>query len=105
MSEIKWAYDQQTGSFSALPASAFLLPAIILASLLPFIEKCYSKQKFKPRPLPVNFDKELYQKFATRYKELKLKQSKTALTIREELELYRLTKPPWSKPGEYWHYR
>jgi hypothetical protein len=104
MSEIKWAYNEQTGSFSALPASAFLLPVLVFIGLLPFIEKLYNKQKFRPQPLPLDFDKDLHQKFSIRYKELKSKQLEAGLTINEQLELQRLTKPPWSKPGEYWHY-
>jgi hypothetical protein len=105
MSEIKWAYDEQTGTFSALPASIFLLPAILLAACLPFAEKAYNKYKYRPESLPDNFDKKLHDRYAVRYKQLKAKQRQTELTLNERLELHSLTKPPWSKPGEYWHYR
>ena len=29
-----WAYDSETGSFSALPASPFLVPALIIMSII-----------------------------------------------------------------------
>lgn len=104
MGEIKWAYDERTGSFSALPASPFLLVALCFLPILALLNKGYEKYNRRPRPLPPNFDKEMYDRYAIRYKELKAKQATSELTLDEKLELQNIIKPPWSGPGEYWQY-
>lgn len=104
MSEIKWAYDESTGSFSALPASNFLLAAIGFICLLPLIEQGYWHHITRPKPCP-NIDKELWAHYAERYKHLFHKMSNDIeLTLPEKLEWAKITRPPWAKPGENWTY-
>jgi hypothetical protein len=105
MSEIKWAYDENTGSFSALPASPFLLVALGAVALLPLAEKAYNKAKYGPSPLPSNFDWQLYHQYKERYKILKTKkQSGEQLDFTEIAEWQKLSRPPWAESGEIWAY-
>ncbi len=108
MSEIKWAYDKETGSFSALPASNFLLLALAGLGLLPFIEKVYWYRLRKPQPCP-DVNLELYEEYAKDYKRLAPKfynfdGKQPEMTLDELLRWERILYPPWCKPGEKWIY-
>lgn len=104
MSEIKWAYDENTGSFSALPASNFLLIAIGLTGLLPLFERVWWRRFTKPQPCP-NIDLDLWNKYKTRYKILLNKRTNgEELTLLELLEYERIIHPPWGEPSETWTY-
>lgn len=105
MSEIKWSYDAQTGSFSALPASPWLLPALGLVCLAPIAEKILEEAAKKPEPVPNVFDPILYQKNKQLYHELINKQaSPVGLTQDEEMQLLSIMRPPWATGGELWTY-
>jgi hypothetical protein len=105
MSEIKWAYDSNTGSFSALPASPFLLVALGALALLPLLEKAYMIQKNKPVPMPADFDWKLHSEYKERYKYLQAKkESGQQLDFAEMIELNNIKHPPWAKGGELWTY-
>ena len=104
MSEIKWAYNEGTGSFSALPASNFLLLAIGFICLLPLLEKGYWEHKRKPKPCP-NIDANLHKVYAERYKELLPKYiAGDSFTVEEYLDWKNIQHPPWAEPGETWAY-
>lgn len=105
MSEIKWAYDSQTGSFSALPASPWLLPTLGLLCLAPLVAKIVEEAEKAPEPLPADFDPALFAEYRATYRDLMGK--KTAglqLTSEESLRLQIIEHPPWAKPGETWSY-
>lgn len=103
MSEIKWAYDESTGSFSALPASPFLLPALGFLCLLPLLEKLIEEGQKNPRPC--NIDLRTYNEYKWSYLELNRKKIYGGgLTDQEHLELEALMRPPWAEPGELWTY-
>lgn len=105
MSEIKWAYDSQTGSFSALPASPWLLPALGLICLAPIAEKMLEEAAKNPEPVPNTFDPVAYQQNKQEYHALINKQvSSVGLTLDEEMRLNSIMRPPWAKPGELWTY-
>jgi hypothetical protein len=101
MSEIKWAYDSKTGSFSALPASPFLLLAIGAIVLLPLLEEAYYKNKFKPVPHASNFDPILHEQYRRRWKQLNDKKAAGAqLTWEEIAEISQMQNPPWRQPED-----
>lgn len=103
MAEIKWAYDATEGSFSPLPASPFLLPALGLICLFPIIEKMMDEARKNPRPC--NIDKEKYKRYKERFHYLIQKESKhNGLDDNETLELHSLMNPPWADPNELWTY-
>lgn len=105
MPEIKWAYDENTGTFSALPASSFLLPALGLLCLAPLIERALDKINENPRPLPNGFNYDLFCRYQQRYKELAKKRAiQGELTDQEYIEWHQLMRPPWAEPGELWTY-
>jgi hypothetical protein len=105
MSEIKWSYDAQTGSFSALPASPWLLPALGLICLAPIAEKMLEEAAKKPEPISDAFDPVAYQKNKQLYHELIHKQaSSVGLTQHEEMQLLNVMRPPWATGGELWTY-
>jgi hypothetical protein len=104
MTNIFYAYDSQTGSFSALPASPWLLPAMGAFALL----AAYQKYKLSrpsiigeaPEISPVIRD--IYGK---RYRELIHKKHwQGGLDFRESIELQNIQNPPWAEPGEVWTY-
>ena len=108
MSEIKWAYDENTGSFSALPASKFLLLALLSLGILPFIERLYWHQITKPKPCH-GVDPKLYEEYARDYKILAPKfynhdGKQPKMTLEELLRWERILYPPWCKAGEKWTY-
>ncbi|MFZ9365816.1 MAG: hypothetical protein ACO253_07995 [Burkholderiaceae bacterium] len=105
MSEIKWAYDTETGSFSALPASPWLLPALGLFLLAPIAQKIAEEAAKDPRPLGDKFDPGAYMQNKLNYHHLtRKKASPEGLTLQEELELISIMNPPWAEPGELWTY-
>lgn len=105
MSQIKWAYDENSGSFSALPASPFLLLALGAVALLPLLEEAYNKQKFKPQPLPPDFDWNLYNEYKQKYHELKAKKiSGQEFNYADTISWQRVIYPPWHNEPGRWSY-
>lgn len=101
MSEIKWAYDERTGSFSALPASPFLLVALSIIAFLPFIEKAYYRHKHGPKEPDATFDNTLHEQYRKRWKELQAKKAAgQTLSWQESAEIMQMMHPPWSKPED-----
>lgn len=105
MSEIKWAYDETTGSFSALPASPFLLLALISLPFLWLIGKGINKYKFRPQPLPPNFDPKLYEQYRLIYKRLKAKRdSGQKFDYVDGIQWSQVRYPPWRTDSDPWVY-
>lgn len=105
MSEIKWSYDSQTGSFSALPASPWLLPALGLICLAPLLAKIVEETEKAPKPLSANFDPILFEQYRAIYQDLMGKKlAGVQLTSEESLRLQTISNPPWARPGEVWSY-
>lgn len=105
MSQIKWAYDESTGSFSALPASPWLLPVLGLMCLAPLIEYIWEKADNAPKPLPADFDYKLHAKYKDIYLELKHKEKQQGyLDSWDRNRLVEVQNPPWALPGEIWTY-
>jgi hypothetical protein len=103
MTNILWAYDESSGSFSALPASPWLLPAI---GLLAFAALC--KKIKPPSAVVVDTGRPIdYQTMAcnsSRYYQLLERQSIGDLSESEQVEMINLAHPPWARPGETWTY-
>jgi hypothetical protein len=105
MSEIKWSYDAETGSFSALPASPWLLPALGLLCLAPIAQKIAEEAAKDPKPVNAKFDPIVYLENKQLYHELVNKQaSPVGLTQHEEMQLLSIMRPPWATGGELWTY-
>ena len=107
MANIWWAYDESNGSFSALPASPLLLPAIGIFFLLAVFERMAendrSKEILKPaREVKVNMS--LHESNRQRYYQLLEIIKVRPLNEDEDSEMYQLQHPPWSDPGEVWTY-
>lgn len=104
MSNIWWAYDESSGSFSALPASPALLPALGVF----FLAAVFSAGKEKPRVIETYPDGNPYmgEHLANkpRYDELINIMGYRELTDKEQSELHRLKHPRWAKDGEVWCY-
>lgn len=107
MANIWWSYDESKGSFSALPASPLLLPALGIFLLLAFFDKMAedgrSKKILKPA-CEMNIDRTLYDSNKKRYHEMLEILKKRQFNEDEDSEMYRLAHPPWSEPGEVWTY-
>lgn len=105
MSEIKWAYDSETGGFSALPASPWLLPALGLLCLAPIAQRIVEEGQKDPKPAGKDFDPVLYLEYKLTYRSLVQKQfSCQGLTTEEEMQMISIMNPPWAEPGEVWTY-
>jgi hypothetical protein len=107
MSNLWWAYDESNGSFSALPASPLLLPAIGLFFLLAIFDQMGGKGsagKIIETADRVNEYGGLFDSNKIRFDQLIATMRRRQLTEEETSELYRLQHPPWAKPGEVWTY-
>lgn len=107
MANIWWAYDESNSSFSALPASPLLLPALGLFFLLAVFDRLTEADKSKEvtklaRDLKI--DRTLFDSNKKRYYELLEVIKVRPLNDDEESEVYRLCHPPWSESGETWTY-
>lgn len=101
---IFYAYDSATGSFSPLPASPWLLPAMGVFALLAAYKKCELS-----RPVivgePPEIDPKVLNSYRARYNKLiDKKHWGDGLSFEESIELNNLQRPPWAKPGEVWTY-
>jgi hypothetical protein len=107
MLNIWWAYDESSGSFSALPASPLLLPCIGLFFLFAVLDKSQNGSK-AGRILEsadrAKADMTAFEINRTRYKRLLAILAERPLTEQEDSELYQLEHPKWGKPGEDWTY-
>ncbi|MGA1073398.1 MAG: hypothetical protein ACO3S3_12115 [Pseudohongiellaceae bacterium] len=104
MANIWWAYDENNGSFSALPASPVLLPAIGLFLLLAAFDKMNSGPKVIGKTDALTKYPELFEANKTRFHELLVIMKRRPLTSDETAELYKIQHPPWADPGEVWTY-
>lgn len=104
MTNIFYSYDSQTGSFSALPASPWLLPAMGAFALLAAYQKYKLSQPsiIGVAPCINPIIRDIYSK---RYGELiNKKHWGGGLTFEESIELRNIQYPPWAEPGEIWSY-
>jgi len=104
MANIFWSYDESEGSFSPLPASPWLLPAIglfALAALFQAIKSSQPPEELGPMP---PYDPILYEKNKTRYYYLIQRKADYGLSEDEQSELNRLIRPPWASKGQIWTY-
>jgi hypothetical protein len=107
MANIWWAYDEDNGSFSALPASPLLLPALGLFFLLAAFDKMRSKDnggKMTGRADKVLNYGPLFEQNKARFNELLAIMRRRQLNEDESAELYQIQHPPWAEPGEIWTY-
>lgn len=107
MVNIWWAYDENNGSFSALPASPLLLPALGLFFLMAVFDKMSSENnggKVIGRADKVLNYGPLFEQNKVRFKQLCDIIRKRELSEDERSELYQLQHPPWAEPGEIWTY-
>jgi hypothetical protein len=107
MANIWWAYDENNSSFSALPASPLLLPAIGLFFLLAVFDRMAERDRGKQIIKPASelkVDRTLFSSNKQRYCEMLEILKVRPFTEDEESEMYRLEHPPWSDPGESWTY-
>lgn len=87
--------DEDSGKIGAIPASPFLLPALILMLLAPFIELLLGLIGFWAAP-KIPLTEEQYQKCKQRYHYLIHKRRVKWLTPEETRELEELTYPSWN---------
>ena len=104
MANLWWAYDENNGNFSALPASPVLLPAIGLFFLLAVFDKMNSGPKVIGKTDAISKHGELFEANKTRFYELIAIMRRRPLTDDERTELYKIQHPPWADPGEVWTY-
>ena len=100
-----WGIDCDSGKISALPASPFLLPAVLVYCVLWFIG-LFIPRKVRTEPIPHNFNQKEYARNKIMYHYLcdKLNRGQQ-LTDSEKYALnYALPRPSWAKPGEWWTY-
>lgn len=107
MANIWWAYDEDNGSFSALPASPLLLPALGLFFLLAAFDKMSNGEN--AGKVIGNTDRvlehgPLFEQNKVRFGELIAIMRRRELNEDETAELYKIQHPPWGKPGEVWTY-
>jgi len=107
MANIWWAYDEDNGSFSALPASPLLLPAIGLFFLLAVFDKMSSGENAGKVTGSANRVLEygpLFEQNKARFNQLLTIMRRRELNEDEKSELHRIQHPPWAGPGELWTY-
>lgn len=107
MANIWWAYDEDNGSFSALPASPLLLPALGLFFLMAVFDKMGNGEN--AGKVTGNTDRvleygPLFEENKARFKELIAIIRQRELNEDETAELYKIQHPPWAEPGEVWTY-
>ena len=98
-----WAYDEQSNSFSALPAGPFLLPALLAASVAVVCQK-FRRNAVNPKNLISQsiYNSPEYQHAKQRYYYLiNKKATENGLSIQEEAELWRLKTPWWANGGQW----
>ena len=107
MANIWWAYDEDNGSFSALPASPLLLPAIGLFFLLAMFDKMSNGEnagKVTGSASRVLEYGPLFEQNKARFNQLLAIMRRRELSEDERSELHRIQHPPWAEPGELWTY-
>ena len=107
MANIWWAYDESNGSFSALPASPLLLPALGLFFLLAVFDSMSNGESAgritgdTDRVLEYG---PLFEQNKVRFEELLAIMRQRPLDDNETAELYKIQHPPWATTGEVWTY-
>jgi hypothetical protein len=102
---ILWGVNSDTQNIAALPASPFLIPAILLYGTLWIISKILRIGEEKPRPVPVNINWDEYWQNKVESDRICNK-----IKSRQELtpeDIYRLTiiaQPSWADPRDWWVY-
>ena len=104
-----YSYDDENKKISPLPASPYLLPAVIVYVLL-WAGSCISSF-FNRSSNTENVTKtmgltyETWRPYRDRYICLIDKKNRQGLTPNEARELARVQYPPWAKHGEVWTYK
>ena len=107
MANIWWAYDEDNGSFSALPASPLLLPALGLFFLMAVFDKMSNGENAGKVTGSANRVLEygpLFEQNKARFNQLLAIMRRRELNEDETAELYKIQHPPWAEPGEVWTY-
>lgn len=107
MANIWWAYDESEGSFSALPASPLLLPALGFFFLLAVFDKMSGGKnsgKVTGSADRVAEYGPLFDRNKIRFSELLIIMRRRQLSDDEQAELREIQHPPWAAPGEVWTY-
>lgn len=101
MANILWAYDEERSSFSALPASPWLLPAIAIAGVVAAVRSCQPKEIILD--VSPEIDKEEYERNKIKYRSLMQKYPRE--WTEDEWMTYRaISYPSWWKEGPPWGY-
>lgn len=102
MANLIYSYDDSSGSFSPLPASPFLLPAIFLWAFFKFATNAKEIKKIT-NSSPIEMPEKFYA-YKKRYHEMIEIQGRRDFTDKEHSEFHSLIYPPWGEPGEVWTY-
>lgn len=104
-----YSYDEENNKISPLPASPYLIPAIIAYCFiwLGSLTARYFKGNIGPENVTKsrNLSYETWQIYRDRYIFLVDKRRNHGLTVAEIKELAGLQYPPWAKRGEIWTYK
>lgn len=99
-----WAYDSESNSFGALPASPFLLPALAIMGVLSLFGFGRVRVSSNAEMLGEFGKSSEYRKCEARYNELEEKERRGwELSTEELLEMDRLNHPKWNA-YKLWHY-
>lgn len=106
-----YVYDEESKAISPMPASPYLLPAIVGYGLLWFVSILvdsfngtgigHRQNVSKSRGV----DYETWKVYRDKYLLLVKKREDYGLTSAEIQELYLIQHPPWAKPDEVWTYK
>lgn len=104
-----YSYDEGDGKISPLPASPYLVPAILAYCLLWLgsLTSRYIRGNTGPENLTNTrgLEYQTWKIYRDRYIFLVDKKAKEGLTIQEIRELTKIQYPPWAGPGEVWTYK
>lgn len=106
-----YSYDQENNVISPIPASPYLIPAIIGYGLLWFVGLFFDSSKkyllgVKEKITHTRgVDYETWKVYRDKYIYLIKKREDYGLTAAEIIELRTIQRPPWAQPDEIWTYK
>lgn len=106
-----YSYDQESSTISPLPASPYLIPAVIGYGLLWLIGLAFDSSKryllgVKEKITETRgIDYETWKVYRDQYIYLIKKREEYGLTAAEIRELNSIQHPPWAQADEIWTYK